>query len=483
MEQIKKFLFVNTNTRQTILKNTFWLFVGEAMGRLIKLGLIVYVARELGANGWGIFAYAISIGSLLMIFSDIGIGTIITRDAIQKKEDHKTFISTALLLKGIILIISIVLVIFISPYISNIKEARILFPVIGLIFLFDSIRDIGFAINRILEKMEREMIIKVIMNLIILVLGVILVKMNPLPISVAIAYATGSGISVLLIIMVIKNSIWEFITKTNFGTLKLVVKTALPFAIITLVGSIMANTDIYMLGIWKTPEDIGMYSAAQRFYQFILIIPSMIASATLPLMSRLANKDNAKFRTVLEKTLSVFMMIGIPMAIGGLVLADQIILLIFGPSYMNAIPALRVFMIMLLASFPLIVLINSIFVYNKQKKLVWANIFGVLANIVLNFSLIPKFGITGAAVATLASTTVITYVMGRKMRQINYFEIWPSVRDVILPSIVMTLAIFILKYFEIQVMLNIVISSIIYLWVLFLVKRSIFSELKEIISI
>ncbi|KKQ19666.1 MAG: lipopolysaccharide O-side chain biosynthesis protein (O-antigen transporter), partial [Parcubacteria group bacterium GW2011_GWC1_36_9] len=290
MEKIKNFFLENSNTRQTIIKNTFWLFTGEALGRLIKLGLIVYAARELGSGGWGIFAYALSVASLLMIFSDIGIENLVAREISQKKENHKMFISAAFLLKSIVLTISIALVIFVSPYISNVTEARGLFFIIAVIFFFDVIRNMGFAINRVMEKMEREMITKVIMNFVILGLGIVLINIDPSPLSLAIAYATGSATGALLILSFIRKNIVEFITKTNTEAVKLVLKTALPFAIISLVGSVMGNTDIFMLGIWKAPEDIGLYAAAQRFFQFIIIIPSMIASASFPLMARLANK-------------------------------------------------------------------------------------------------------------------------------------------------------------------------------------------------
>ena len=156
MSKLRNFFFHNSNTRQIIIKNTFWLFAGEALGRLIKLGLIVYAARELGAGGWGIFAYALSIASLLMIFSDIGIENLVAREISQKKDNHKIFISAAFFLKSIILTMSIALVIFVSPYISNVTEARELFFTIAVIFFFDVIRNMGFAINRVMEKMERE---------------------------------------------------------------------------------------------------------------------------------------------------------------------------------------------------------------------------------------------------------------------------------------------------------------------------------------
>ena len=46
----------------------------------------------------------------------------------------------------------------------------------------------------------------------------------------------------------------------------------------------MGNTDIFMLGIWKDSTEIGLYSSAQRIQQFIIMIPSMFATATFPLI-------------------------------------------------------------------------------------------------------------------------------------------------------------------------------------------------------
>ena len=482
MEKIKKFFFKNTNNKQTVIKNTFWLFAGEASGRILKIVLIIYATRKLGVNGWGVFSYAISVASLLMIFSDIGISSLITREAIQEKENYKKFISATLLLKSVILLISTTLVIFLSQYMSNVKEAKALFPVIGIFLFFDSIRDIGFAINRILEKMELETFIKIFLNVIILIFGIILIKVNPLPVSMATAYAIGSASGTLLLLIIIRKKIKEFFVRTNIETLKLVLKTITPFAIIAVTANIMANADIYMLGIWKSPEVIGIYSAAQRFYQFILIIPSMIATATFPLMSRLANKDDQKFQVVFEKTLSIFMIIALPIALGGFALADQIIPLTFGAEYIKAIPVMQIFMITLIFTFPMLLLSNTIFVYNKQKKLIWANIFGVLADVFFNFLLIKKFGANGDAMATLISIAIITMLLWINMKKINDFQISIWLKKIILSTLIMVCSILILKHFGINVILNMLISTAVYFGFLILMKRTILRELKEIIN-
>lgn len=481
ISKIKSFLFENKDIKQTIAKNSLWLVLSESSGRLFKMALIIYAARILGTSGWGVFSYALSVSSILMIFSDTGLNNFITREIIQKKEKYQSLVSTALLIKSIVLIISVLLVIFISPLISQIKEAKILFPIVAAILFFESMRDLSFSINRAFEKMEREMIVKTIMSIIILFLGVIFLIINPVPESIAIAYAIGSAIGFIAITILIKKDIKGLFSKIDKNALMPIIKIVSPFAIIALIGSIMANTDIFMLGIWKDSVEIGLYASAQRMQQFILIIPSVISVTTFPIISRLANNDNKKFGIALEKTISLSMLTAIPIAFGGLLLTEQIILLVFGPGYILAAPILRLLMLMLLVSFPLVLLSSAIFAYNRQKNIALAYLFGIISNISLNYFFIPILGATGAALATLISTAIITLIIWRKMKMINYFEILPKLKKIIASSVVMALSILILQYLEIKVVFNIIISSSIYFVILLLLKEPILKEVKEVL--
>lgn len=482
MERVKKFLFVNTSNKQTVVKNTFWLFLSEISGRLLKMGLVIYAARVLGVSGWGIFSYTISVGSLLMIFSDIGIGDLVIREATQKKDGYKKYVSTALLLKIILLLSSTILLIFIGPFISHIPEARTIFPIVALVLFFDSMRELGLSINRISEKMERDMIVKIVTNSIIFGLGIILLKIKLAPESIAIAYAIGSAMGFITVAFIIRKDFTKLISKIDIKIFKLIIKTTWPFAFIVLIGTIMGNIDIYMLGIWRNSTEIGLYSAVQRIQQFILIIPSTIAVAVFPLMSRLANIDNEQFKLVFKKTISLIMIIGLPLALGGILLANQIVPLIFGPDYSGAIPILRILMAMLLFSFPLFLLSNVIFAYNRQKELVKAYSTGIIANILLNLLLVPKFGAMGSAIATLISTLTIIIIIWGKIKIISYFEIMPQIKKSFLATLIMIFSILILKNLNINVIINILFSSSIYFVSLLLFKESIFKELREIIS-
>lgn len=482
MEKLKSFLFENQTVKQTLLKNSFWLFASESAARLLKLALVIYAARVLGASGWGVFSYAISVGALLMIFSDMGINNLLVREMSQKKAGFQNLISTMLLLKVSILSVSVLLVIFISPIISNVPEAATLFPIIAIIFFFDIMREIGLTVNRALEKMERDMVVKTVTNALILGLGILFLKIEVSPKSVALAYAIGSAVGFTTIAFMIRKHIKEFLGVGDVKLVGSIIKTAWPFVFIIFLGAIMGNMDIYMLGVWKDSTEIGLYASIQRMQNFIILIPSTIAVAILPLMSRLIVTDKTQSRMVLEKTLALIMLIGLPIALGGMILADQIIPSVFGQDYLGAIPIMQVLMLMMLASFPLFLLSNAIFTHNRQKELVSAYVLGILVNILLNFLLIPQFGAVGASVATLASTAIVTAVVLKKLKTISYFEIIPKLKIAFLATLVMALATLALKHFGVNFIVNIGISSVIYFSALFLLKEPIIGELKEFIN-
>ncbi len=484
MEKIKNFFFQNTNDKQTAIKNTFWLTFSEIVGRLLKMVLIIYMARKLGTDQWGVFSYAISMASLLMIFSDIGISNLLTREIVQKKEEYERFISTALFLKIIILLISTVLTIVISPFISNIPEANKIFVIIAVVLFFDSLTNLGLAFNRAFEKMEREVIIKTISNTLVLIIGIVLLNVSPTSKSIAMAYAVGSIMSSFLIFFMIKDDIKKFLVKIDKKKIGLILQTTWPFAIIILIGSIMANTDTFMLGIWKTPKEIGLYAVAQRFYQLIIIIPSVVSTATFPIMSRLTEgKDSQQFALVFEKTIAFIMILGMPIAVGGIVLANQLIPLVFGIEYIEAVPLLQILMLMLIVSFPITIMSNTIFSHNKQRSLATAYMAGIIFNIIINALLIPTMGAKGAALATLISTTIMAFIIWIKMKNISNFKILPKLKIIFLATLLMAILTLVLKYLGINVILNIITSSFIYLIILMIFKESTLIEIRELIHI
>ncbi|MFN7088365.1 MAG: oligosaccharide flippase family protein, partial [Candidatus Paceibacteria bacterium] len=154
--KLREFLFKNISTKQTIAKNIFWLLAGQVGSRLIKAAIVIYAARILGAEGYGVFSLGLNIAALFMIFSDVGVSSVLTREVAKDTLERAKLISTSLALKSILLTISFIAIIFLAPYFTKIPEVRPLLPLFGLILMLDGLNGFGTAIVRALERMELE---------------------------------------------------------------------------------------------------------------------------------------------------------------------------------------------------------------------------------------------------------------------------------------------------------------------------------------
>jgi len=72
-----------------VAKNTFWLTVSNFGGRLIKAVIIIYAARALGTDGYGVFSYAMTLAGFLSLFVDPGVNGILIRDAGKAGEEER----------------------------------------------------------------------------------------------------------------------------------------------------------------------------------------------------------------------------------------------------------------------------------------------------------------------------------------------------------------------------------------------------------
>src|SRR5258708_2916496 len=138
--QLKSFLFSNTTTRQTIAKNTFWLTVSNVGGRLLRAAIIIYAARVLGADPWGLFSYAITLVTFLPIFPDLGVSRILMRDTAKTPNPHKRsqILATTFIMSLALLAFGVLIIIVLGPRIIHLEGARRLLPIAAFVLIFDT---------------------------------------------------------------------------------------------------------------------------------------------------------------------------------------------------------------------------------------------------------------------------------------------------------------------------------------------------------
>ena len=185
------------------------------------------------------------------------------------------------------------------------------------------------------------------------------------------------------------------------------ISSAWPMALNSIIGAFMLNTDVLMLGWWRSAKEIGYYSASQRIIQVFYSLPAIIASAIFPAISRLiGEKDEIKIKLLMEKGLTIVFLIAIPLVVGGIILGKPIINLVYGKEYLPAAIVFQMLIITNLIIFPATLISNTLLAYNKQKAMVLNILIGGIGNIIFNSILIPRWGMIGSSIATIIAQSI-----------------------------------------------------------------------------
>ena len=458
LPQIKNFLLKNEGMSQTVVKNTFWLSISELAGRALRIIIIIYAARVLGAAGWGTFAYLTSLAAVFTIFSDIGISSVVVREVTKSPEREGVYFSTAFAVKFVLTLVSLAILVFLTPLFTGIPISQTLLGLVGLLFVFDSLRRFSTSLFRAREKMEREAAVNVLTQTSIVVAGFIALSLSQTPESLGAAYATGAGIGFLAAAYLLRDNIKKLFVGFDKTLVASIIKDAWPLSFGAIFGMLLVNIDTVMIGWFKSAEEVGFYSAAQKPISMLYILPTLIVGGVFPVLAKFAYKNPDGFRKVFEKSLGLIAMVAFPLAIGIMLTSGEIISLVYGSEYAAAAPSLRILGLTIITAFPVSIIIHGVFAHNKQTSLVPLWISGATLNIVLNLILIPRNGISGAAWASLITQIIINGLIWLKMKKINSFNIFQKLPVILLATFMMSVATIIGKLLDIHILIIIPIA-------------------------
>ncbi|MBS3095419.1 polysaccharide biosynthesis C-terminal domain-containing protein [Candidatus Woesearchaeota archaeon] len=173
----------------------------------------------------------------------------------------------------------------------------------------------------------------------------------------------------------------------------------------------MLWTDTLLLGYFKTPVEVGIYSAAMPTAQLLFIFPNALMVIFLPVISGMQDFKSPEFATVFRiVTKWIFLVNIIPLALF-IIYPRQILSIVFGNAYSSGDASLVILSMGFFISHLALSSNNVLLALGKTKLVFMNNFIGSIANLVLNILLIPKYGIIGASVATSFSFVLMSLLM------------------------------------------------------------------------
>lgn len=183
---------------------------------------------------------------------------------------------------------------------------------------------------------------------------------------------------------------------------------SLPLLTANALGYLMEQTDTLVLGYYMTSEKIGFYNAA---YLLATVIPVFLAAAgtmLLPVASGLvAGEHRAELRELYRSVTKWLFILTLPLFLIFSLFPSQTMQLVFGGEYLTATRALQ---LLCLGGFVNTFLgpnSTMLIAFGRSRFLMSSSLAATAVNIALNLLLVPRWGINGAATASLTALILL----------------------------------------------------------------------------
>jgi O-antigen/teichoic acid export membrane protein len=187
--------------------------------------------------------------------------------------------------------------------------------------------------------------------------------------------------------------------------LRSILLAALPFALLASFSTIYNRIDVVIITRLLGYSETGLYTAAYKVVDLTNFFPAVVSHSLYPLLTGLmAQRAVSVVRVTLEKYVRYMIAIALPIAVGGSLLARQLVLVLTGGNtdFLASADVLAI-LVWAIAILFIYITANSLVISQLTRLAVYVTGVNVVINIVGNFLLVPHYGIRGAAIMTVVS--------------------------------------------------------------------------------
>nr|CBX28844.1 hypothetical protein N47_B19900 [uncultured Desulfobacterium sp.] len=403
--------------------------------QLLALFIGIILARGLGAQNYGIYAYAIAWMLFLKVLAGFGLPALLLREAATSEVRLKwqylrgLLVSTALI--EVIVWFVLVAITASSLWLLRDEMTRsktltfiVMLPLLLLTVWTNATLAALRGLRHVVKSQAVEMFIYPLLLLLILA-GLFTIVPGPY----SPQYVMGIHVSVAAVIlcvallMLFQNLPKPLLTTPASYPIRQLLVRALPFALLASAGLINDQADILILGMLRPFDDVGIYRVSVEISGFVAFGLHAGNAVIAPNFARIyAQGDMARLQRLVTISARVFFIPALLLALIFFVAGGRIAAWIYGPEFLRAQTPLALLAAGQFVNASMGSVGYLLTMCGHEKVAVRILLWTAMLNITLNFVLIPLFGINGAASAsafTLALWNVLLYSAVKKHLRIR----------------------------------------------------------------
>jgi O-antigen/teichoic acid export membrane protein len=457
------FIRIGQNTAILLLVN----MAGAVMGFLMA----VVLGRGLGDVGFGQYSFVMTWLLSLILLTEFGLSTVITRDVAAQPEQTAPYLINSLAGKGLLSLPAVFILLVLAPQLTPDQNPAVVAAMRwGVIFLCGGLVYSSFTAIFRAHQVMTPILWLTLSGQFVLLAGTLWLVLQQQPLFLIIAWAGLSqvGQCVLAFVFYLKlkqprpekladsnsrelkgtmnsnpspvpTNSYEFPSgrqqfslknlPINGAMIKELIFKAWPFALAGILAALQLRANGLILAYLQGDQALGWYAAANRFVETGKQLPAAFYSAMLPALAAMVGARKTTQNLALQKTLTQsrlgLLAFGTFASLGAMLLAQPILRLTYGPAYEPATSTLQILTLTLIPSTQNSLLIIYLYACGDERFVNLLTMIGIVVNLGLCFWLIPAWGPAGVALALLVAESLLylPYQMRAAKRQHQQREV------------------------------------------------------------
>lgn len=392
------------------VKNAGWLIGGKVFQMILSLFVSLITARYLGPGNLGLINYSLAYVSFFMSLCTLGINSVIIKDFVDKPEDEGTAVGTAIILRLLSSTCSALMIVGLVDIIDKDEPLTLVVTILcGLSLPFHAFDTINYWFQ---SKYKSKIT----------------------SIATLIAYVVMSGYKIVLLILG-KDVRWfafanavDYICiaaclliaykkykgpKLRFSKKKAkeLLSNSVHYILSGMMVAIYGQTDKLMLKQMIDETAVGYYSSAMSICSIWVFVLQAIIDSIYPTILQLNGKDEEAFKRKNRQLYAIVFYLSLFVSLMFTIFGELAVKILYGEEYLPAVNPLRI--ITWYTAFSYLGVARNAWIVskNKQKYLKYIYLIAAVLNVALNFLLIPYFGVSGAAMASLITEIFSCFIL------------------------------------------------------------------------
>lgn len=387
------------------VRNTMLQFASQLATAIFTSGLTLYLVRSLGASGYGLYALALSIGSLGLLLAGLGLPAAIGRFLADHRHDvgqARTIFALGLRLQtSVALLASVVLAVLSEPLADAYGKPQLTWPLrwmacaVTFQALYTLLTSSAASVRRVSTSLRM----------------VIIESATETGVAIGLVLAGAGAAGALLgraVGYAVAVAAGLFLTMRLFGrrrekqalprrlSLRSIMGYAGALFVVDLTWSAIAQVDVLLIGVMLTSADVGSFSAVLRIMTLLGYLGMAVSGGVAPRVSLGGGQpDTRAFNHAIRYLLIAQGLVIAPM----LIWAKPIVGLLLGSGYESSVDVMRVLTVQAFVSAPASLISVSVSYLGEGRRRVLIMLATLAFGLASTYVLLNVAGLVGAAIA------------------------------------------------------------------------------------